>query len=98
MNKTITKSKRHTSHGFHLIMTLVTMGLWLPVWAWMTFQNMAIKERSVSYGPAVVPVAVALPADVEAPRVSEPWTRERVIRTAVPALILFVLVLIIVAI
>jgi hypothetical protein len=59
---------------------------------------MAIKERSVSYGPAVVPVAVALPADVETPREAKPWTRERVIRTAVPALILFVLILIIVAI
>jgi len=96
--KTVTKSKRHTSHAFHLIMSIVTMGLWLPVWAWMTFQNMAIKERSVSYGPAVVPVAVALPADVETPREREPWTRERVIRTAVPALVLLVLVLIIVAI
>ena len=96
--KTVTKSKRHTSHAFHLIMSIVTMGLWLPVWAWMTFQNMAIKERSVSYGPAVVPVAVALPADVETPRERKPWTRERVIRTAVPALVLLVLVLIIVAI
>jgi hypothetical protein len=92
--KTVTKSKRHTSHAFHLIMSIVTMGLWLPVWAWMTFQNMAIKERSVSYGPAFA----TLPADVETPREREPWTRERVIRTAVPALVLLVLVLIIVAI
>lgn len=98
MNKTVTRSKRHTSHAFHLIMTLVTMGLWLPVWAWMTFQNMAIKERSVSYGPAVVPVAVALPADVETPREHKPWTRERVIRTAVPALVLVVLILIVMAV
>lgn len=93
MDKTVTKSKRHTSHAFHLIMTLVTFGLWLPVWAWMTFQNMAIKERSVSYGPAFA----ALPADVETPRVAKPWTRERVIRTAVPALILIVLILIVMA-
>jgi len=53
MNKTVTKSKRHTSHAFHLIMSIITCGLWLPVWAWMTFQNMAIKERTVSYAPAV---------------------------------------------
>jgi hypothetical protein len=98
MNKTVTRSKRHTSHGFHLIMTLITFGAWGFVWAWMTFQNMMIKERSVSYGPAVVPVAVALPADVETPREHKPWTRERVIRTAVPALVLIVLILIVMAV
>lgn len=28
-----------TSHGFHLIMSLVTLGLWLPIWAIMAVAN-----------------------------------------------------------
>lgn len=28
-----------TSHGFHLIMSLVTLGLWLPVWGIMAIAN-----------------------------------------------------------
>jgi hypothetical protein len=28
-----------TSHGFHLIMSVVTLGLWLPVWAIMAIAN-----------------------------------------------------------
>lgn len=32
----VTKSRRHTSHVFHLLATCLTAGLWLPVWAWQT--------------------------------------------------------------
>ena len=46
----VTKSKRHTSHAFHLIMTIVTCGLWLPVWVWMTWQNIVIRERTTTRG------------------------------------------------
>jgi len=28
-----------TSHGFHLIMSIVTLGLWLPVWGIMAILN-----------------------------------------------------------
>jgi hypothetical protein len=28
-----------TSHGFHLIMSIVTLGLWLPVWGIMAIMN-----------------------------------------------------------
>lgn len=28
-----------TSHGFHLVMSLVTLGLWLPVWGIMSIAN-----------------------------------------------------------
>lgn len=48
MAKAITRSKRHTSHAFHLIMTICTGGLWLPVWVWMTWQNIVIRERTVT--------------------------------------------------
>jgi hypothetical protein len=50
MSKTITKSKRHTSHTTHLILTLLTGGVWgVCVWAPMTVLNMMIKEKSVTY-------------------------------------------------
>lgn len=48
MTRTVTKSKRHTSHGFHLIMTIITGGLWGIVWIWMTVQNQMIKEKSTT--------------------------------------------------
>lgn len=44
----VTKSKRRTSHAFHLIMTIITCGLWAPVWIWMTWQNILIKEKTVT--------------------------------------------------
>lgn len=50
MSKYVTKSKRHTSHTFHLIMTICTGGLWLPVWIWMSCQNVVIREKSVTRG------------------------------------------------
>jgi Protein of unknown function (DUF2510) len=34
---------RKTSHGFHLIMTICTLGLWAPVWLIMSIYN---KVRS----------------------------------------------------
>jgi hypothetical protein len=40
--KTVIKSRKGTSHTFHLIMTVLTCGLWglfvwLPMWAWNAF-------------------------------------------------------------
>jgi hypothetical protein len=29
----VTRYRKSTSHTFHLLMTLITCGLWLPVWA-----------------------------------------------------------------
>lgn len=30
--RSVTKTRKPTSHVFHLIMTVMTGGLWLPVW------------------------------------------------------------------
>jgi hypothetical protein len=37
-----------TSHTFHLIMTLLTCGLWLPVWALVTVLNRVTKRKVVT--------------------------------------------------
>lgn len=34
-----------TSHGFHLIMSVVTLGLWLPVWGIMAVMNSSRNGR-----------------------------------------------------
>lgn len=38
-----------TSHGLHLLMTLLTGGLWIPVWIWRARAN-----RVLVAGPSVV--------------------------------------------
>lgn len=43
----VTKTHRDTSHTFHLIMTVCTLGLWLPVWAIMAVVN-AVGPRKKS--------------------------------------------------
>ncbi len=45
----VTKSKRHTSHTFHLIMTILTAGLWgLFVWLPMIILNGMVREKSTT--------------------------------------------------
>lgn len=47
--KAVTYTPRRTSHTFHLIMTLLTGGLWgLFVWLPMTLLNKASRERTVT--------------------------------------------------
>lgn len=36
---TTVNQKKGTSHGFHLLMTIITFGLWLPVWIIMAIVN-----------------------------------------------------------
>jgi hypothetical protein len=45
----VTQSPVDTNHTFHLIMTFVTCGLWLPVWALMAVLNSLSTKRSVSH-------------------------------------------------
>jgi hypothetical protein len=37
----VTRYQRRTSHGFHLFMSMITLGLWLPVWVGMTLWHHA---------------------------------------------------------
>jgi hypothetical protein len=30
--KLIERSSKHTNHAFHLIMTMITCGAWIPIW------------------------------------------------------------------
>jgi hypothetical protein len=47
--KAVTYSPKRTSHTFHLIMTLLTAGLWgLFVWLPITVINSMRRERSVT--------------------------------------------------
>ena len=38
--------KKSTSHVLHLILSLVTVGLWLPVWIIVTLSN-SIQNRRI---------------------------------------------------
>jgi len=74
MSKTVTTSKRHTSHAFHLIMSIITVGLWIPVWIWMTFQNMIIPEKTVTRGSTEINVMHGVPAPIPTePADVHPW-------------------------
>lgn len=44
----VTKSPMRTSHGLHLFLTIITCGLWLPVWFLLTITHKFDKEKSVS--------------------------------------------------
>lgn len=45
----VTESKRHTSHTFHLLMTVLTFGMWgVFVWLPMTVINALRKEKSMT--------------------------------------------------
>lgn len=48
-NRTVTKVPVQTSHVVHLILTLLTCGLWAPVWIIMAVLNKSQKRRVVSY-------------------------------------------------
>jgi hypothetical protein len=49
--RTVTKSRKQTSHGFHLVMTWLTFGLWgIMVWAPITlWHKVGPKATSVTY-------------------------------------------------
>jgi hypothetical protein len=44
----VTRQPVRTNHTFHLIMTLITCGLWLPVWAIVALLNKVSKQRVVT--------------------------------------------------
>lgn len=49
MMKSTTKQRRKTGHLFHLVMTCVTGGLWLPVWIYQTvWHKVGPREKVVT--------------------------------------------------
>lgn len=47
--KMVSKQPRHTSHVFHLLMTIITAGIWgVLVWLPMTILNKMRKEKVVT--------------------------------------------------
>jgi hypothetical protein len=44
----VTTQPKDTSHAFHLIMTLLTCGLWVFIWGGMTVWNAITKDRAVT--------------------------------------------------
>lgn len=47
-HRAVTWERNRTSHVFHLLMTLLTCGLWLPVWAVVAILNGITKRRVVT--------------------------------------------------
>lgn len=102
--KTVTKSKRHTSHGLHLFLSIITGGLWLPVWIWMSCQNIVIKEKSVTRGPDVAQVAIipapygplpgAQPVPVPAPTFRPTIAHPRALAVAAAVMVVMILVVV----
>ena len=46
--KAVTYQPRHTSHTFHLLMTVFTFGLWAPVWLLVAILNKFTREKVVT--------------------------------------------------
>lgn len=44
----VTRQPRRTSHLFHLVMSLITFGLWLPVWALVAILNKVSRDKVVT--------------------------------------------------
>lgn len=45
----VTRSPKRTSHGFHLLMTLLTFGMWAPfVWLPVTIWNSIKRDKGVT--------------------------------------------------
>jgi hypothetical protein len=44
----VTQAPKSTSHLFHLIMTLLTFGLWFPIWMIMWIINANSRRRVVT--------------------------------------------------
>ena len=57
--RTVTHMPRKTSHGFHLIMTILTAGLWLPIW--MLAAANATRSRKVVTHTKPAPAPQQLP-------------------------------------
>ncbi|MBC7723767.1 MAG: DUF2510 domain-containing protein [Burkholderiaceae bacterium] len=70
-------TRGRTNHGFHLIMAIMTIGLWVPLWAAVCLCDLgrSLRSRSVSAERAAVPRRSAgLPGC---------WTRRRALRSIV---------------
>lgn len=46
--KMVTYSKKKTNHVLHLLLSLVTLGVWIPVWIGIAIVNSMRKEKSVT--------------------------------------------------
>lgn len=45
----VTKTRKSTGHGFHLLASLCTGGIWTPMWAMMTFwHKLGPRRRMVT--------------------------------------------------
>lgn len=48
-SRTVFKEHRDTGHGKHMFLTMVTCGMWAPVWAAMVFWNkFGPRKRTVA--------------------------------------------------
>jgi hypothetical protein len=45
----VTRSPVETNHVLHLLLTLVTCGLWIPVWILVAIVNAFSEKRSVTH-------------------------------------------------
>lgn len=44
----VTYSKKKTNHVLHLLLSIVTVGVWIPVWIVIAVVNSMRKEKSVT--------------------------------------------------
>lgn len=44
----VTYSKKKTNHVLHLLLSIVTLGVWIPVWIVIAVVNSMRKEKSVT--------------------------------------------------
>jgi hypothetical protein len=46
-SKQVTKYRKRTSFGGHLLMSILTLGLWVPVWAFMAVWHAVGPRRKI---------------------------------------------------
>lgn len=73
MNVTTTTTRKQTSHTFHLLLTIMTFGMWIPVWFFLSiWHHIGPKSKATSITTSDAP-----PPATSAVAVHSPTTRER---------------------
>ena len=49
MRKSVTHQTRNCPHLFHLVMTLITCGIWFPIWFIDALIKASVKEKVTTY-------------------------------------------------
>jgi transposase len=84
----IVQGKR-PNHILHLLLSVVTFGMWLPIWAILAITSKETRAVLTSYPDGTVTNSLAIAA---AERAAQPWWREHATLVAVAIVVALVIV------